>query len=220
MTFLSNSEAIICCAGPSFNVDRFRDMGRVAHIAAISTVMRHLEGLADYWIMVDPPMDKGYFNRNYAPDGGMRWMNDPGLIKVLPDRKKTLPFRDYPSTKLIPYTSGPAAKDAKDGRTFMDGKLPLLRSTHMSLTFAIQWLIHVGYTKLYFAGVDLRSKPKQLRSWHEGSSNLSEATRLNKAHARCLAALKEWIPIGQAKGIEFISLTPNSPINQLMPYHD
>lgn len=216
---------ILAASGPSLNTDKLAET--TLPIAAISTAVRVLP-FANFWFFIDPP------NLNYGPDRGMKFISDPYIRKICPSRRQNtaLISAKHPNLECVEYSTSDEL-DAKNKRRFMDGKMPLLRTNHLSLPFAIQFLVMQGYTRLIFAGVDLNTNTKRPRVWGDfdeqsinkkknptGKMTVANAAFQQNKHNRLFETLKAWAPIAKANGIEFLNWSPGSRLNQIMPWWD
>lgn len=200
------SPVVVACSGPSLCMDRLWDT--TYDICAVSTAIRSLYRAripVEYWAVMDP------INPDHGVEG-VRAAEDGDIIKII-------------SSHDQPYRCGMA--DSR--RTFDGGNVFLPLSHHvvvwpftkqdvpagwLSISLAIAYLVAQGYRTLLFAGCDL----KDINKWHHG--NRKEPFDTSVALDDAFAVIKWWMDwINENNlNIEFRSWTPDSRINELMPF--
>lgn len=200
---------ILACSGPSLRRINLNE----AHceICAISTAIQYVPN-PHFWLFIDT------LNREYGPDRGKGALDDPLVRKVVPEHRQG-DLRQFPrmSVTYAPYNSS----DQDEGRSFLDGKRNYLRLTQKSILFAVQWFCRNGYTQLVFAGCDLHTDIVDPYCWrHKRSLSINRVNIHNEKHAQINTFLQDWQPIARDKGIEFLSWTDLSPINEYMKPYD
>jgi len=196
---------ILACSGPAL---RDIDLAAQPHpICAISTAIQFLPR-PHYWAFVDRP------NREYGPDEGWEIMADQFVRKVCPAYIRDKTHRHIVrNITYVPYSDGLDARQ----RRFLDGGPALLRMTHKSILFAVQWFALNGWTRLVFAGCNLLTDIVDPYCWEvRRTVSQQKVDQQNTDHRQIAAILREWQPIARQRGIEFLSWTPDSPINDFM----
>lgn len=202
---MTQKSIILACSGPSLRAVDVEST-RIP-IAAVSTAIRCFER-PEFWIFVDRP------NPHYGSDRGNKYLNDPAIKKVTQEKlRNKMPA--YPNLHFVGYNSN----GEDEGRSFMDGKAKLLRTCHRSSLFAVQWLIRQGFTRLIFAGVDLKTDPEDPYAY-DATLAPNVAREFNSQHLKELDYLRQWTPQAAMNGITFLSWSPGSPINEFMPAFD
>ena len=205
---------IVCGSGPSLNKVPVREPGYP--LAVISTAIRTITD-PDYWLLVD------MISIN-TPHGeqGMEAAKDPDVRKIVPASRKKL-WEAYPNVETVEQTpEGP-----KHGnRTFLDGKGGVVsgQNLHRSMLFAIQ-VLSARFDTLIFAGCDMGTSPsgvlyshgfvyhERTRPHKRGRSRINSITHALEMEMRRWV---EWAPIARAKGVTWLSWTPDSPINNIL----
>jgi hypothetical protein len=136
---------VIACAGPSLgSVDPWSAGWPVC---AVSTAIRHIPR-PTWWATLDG------LQASHGPEGCDACAS--GEVQVLVPTYKRVPTKGMIQ---VPY----ARRTIEDaGREPFDGRLPLMRSRHLSVLFALQWLAREGHDLIIFAGCELaaaREKP-------------------------------------------------------------
>jgi len=195
---------IVVCSGPSLDMDAVTDAAveEDADVCAISTALRVVM-TPDYWVFLDRP------NRKHGERIAVA-LPDPTITKVT-QSKRYAALCGYPAMVFIPQNR----RTADEGRTFMDGKPGYIRGPNRSILHAVQFLCYEGYKRLIFAGVDLTTTLEQPYC-HDLKIEKRSLELQNDGHRNTLEYLRQWTPIAAERGIRFISMTPNSPINEFM----
>jgi hypothetical protein len=201
---------VLACSGPSLlDIPDLRAPG--FPVAAISTAIQCVKD-PDYWVFLDR------LKYNYGPDKGHIACANHKICKVFGyEKKKSDMLRGFPNVEIVPRN---ATKEQDAGRTFMDGQPKLIRRPIKSILFAVQYFCMQGFDTLIFAGCELKSKPEKARAWMTQEMKGDHLTLYNRGHNDVLNKLREWHPIAKAKGIRWLSWTPDSPINRFMDRYE
>lgn len=202
---------IVCGSGPSlrgvesslFDLD----------VCAVSTAIRYVKA-PTYWCFLDPP------SPDYGDDRGMGVMEDAFVTKVT--KQNHMPnLQHYPSMVFVPR--GKPMDD--EGRRFMDGHPRYIYGVNQSIIMAVQFLVREGFKTLVFAGCDFNTKPddpycyESERYLHRKINMQHTNTVLdlqNQSHGNAVNILRAWTPIAKSNGVRFVSVTPESKINEFM----
>lgn len=201
---------IVIASGPSVtNVNPFC-LGEP--VGMISTVVRNpiVAARCKTWFLADD------LNANHGTDGRIVW-RDPSVEKLVPHWLRAKNGENITRVDYVKSWQYEQKLMKQEGRAYMDGKLPLLRDTHKSITFAIQWLATQGYRTIVICGCDLRTGPRTNQKYayyvKPGDRNLNSMTRsLRKTYEsmqRMHAAAKE-------RGIHLVSWSPGSRLDEFM----
>ena len=203
---------IVCGSGPQLNKVPVREPGYP--LAVVSTAIRTIMD-PDYWLLVD------IINTPHG-DQGKEAAKNPDVKKIVPHNRMKL-WEAYPNIEGVHQTpEGP-----KHGnRTFLDGKGGVIsgQNLHRSMLFALQ-VLSARFDTLIFAGCDMGTNPSGVLYSHgfvypeRQKPHRRRRSRINSiTHALDMEMRRweEWAPIARAKGVTWLSFTPDSPINNLM----
>ena len=188
-----SSICVLACSGPSLNqVDVF-SLG--LPVVAVSTAIRSIPK-PNYWILAD------YLNEMHGENGKLAYSNE-NIIKVVPDNKISGDV-DPKSMVLCKYDTSTRWPDLH--RHLFTGNEPFVRGPHKSVTFAIQWLHHVGVKKVIWAGNDLTATSmKGKYSYEVQDFDMKKEYNYMKTLDQTADALKKWYPIATQRGFEWYS---------------
>lgn len=202
---------LVCGSGPSLrNVESEMFDGDVC---AVSTAIRFVTQ-PTYWCFLDPP------SPDYGDDRGMGVMGDMFVTKVT-KQNHMHNLQHYPSMVFVPR--GKPLDD--EGRAFMDDKPKYIYGVNQTILMAVQFLVREGFKTLMFAGCDFSTKAddpycyESEKYLHRKINMLHTDSVLslqNQSHGNAVDILRAWTPIAKSKGVRFVSVTPESPINTFM----
>ena len=152
---------ILACSGPSYNKVKDDIHSLNLPIVAVSTTIRLIPE-PDVWVFADN------VNKFHGKQGRKAWLN-PNIHKVIPTgRGKIQKGVEGVNVERVKYSRnakpGQVYKKYVDGklvdkgegvREVFDGKVPIYRGPHKSVTVAIQWLHLVGVKNVIWVGMDL-----------------------------------------------------------------
>ncbi len=197
---------IIACSGPQLNDI---DLPEGVPVCAISTAIQSIRE-PDVWAFIDKPREQ------YGKIKDV--LVNECVLKVCPDYcRRFFHSRDVKNVEYVDYELHKNA--AKATRAIAKKDSAIMKLTHKSVLMATQYLVKAGYTTLYYAGMDLTSQKEQTHSWG-GVCCSDKARRYNRFHDEILKTFTAWVPIVEAMGVKFVSLTPTSPINSIMEPYD
>jgi hypothetical protein len=199
---------VLVCSGPSLNlVDPFL-LG--VPVVVVSTAIRKISN-PHYWILAD------YLNEMHGAEGNAAYQNE-NIVKIVPKGKVNVRH----NALLRNYYDIPYSNTDKTIPNVMDhlfsGQLPLLKGPHKSVTFAVQWLHHVGVKNIIWVGNNLHAA-----SAHEKYAYESTATDLKKSHNYTVTldqvhrALKDWYPKAQSLGHKWYSWKCGEVFEKIVP---
>ena len=204
---------VLACSGPSLNRVDVRAPG--VPVVAVSTAIRNPQLVKpDVWVFADR------LNHNHGQTAKGLW-DHPDVVKVIPEAS-----RDKGGVNIVrvPYLSGRAneRRNKADGRDFMDGKLPLLRDTHKSVTFALGWLSVAGVTEIIICGCDLRvdKLPTEKYGYDLTGRWRRETSRLNQVLASTLQSVRRFAEAAPKHGITLLSWSPGGRTDEFMEIYD
>lgn len=195
------SAVIVCGSGPSLAKVPWYEPDYP--VAAISTAIRWVPE-PDYWLLVDRIKPE-------HGDEGRAAARNPEIKKVIPkDREKV--FRKFPNVETVPrFHPG-----SESGRSFMDGGVGVLTGLNRSMLFGVQWLSK-HFDTLILCGMDLKAKgPAPWVHDFAHPPHGRHVVSMNKNLTKECAQLKQWAPLAKAKGVTWLSWTPESPINRFL----
>lgn len=136
------------------------------------------------------------------------WNVCPGTVKVVvmgPDHKRYNRIKGC--LKEYDVIMRPHRFDGQIG--FTSDKFATGKNTGFC---ALQWAVLLGYKRIYLLGIDLVAKDGK-RHYYGGQGTNPD---------RCLNTFFKWFVMGtqilKQKGIEVISMSPNSRLNDYIPY--
>ena len=198
------ADAYLCCPGPSLksiNPDTLKGRGRV--VFGINTSYPHIK--PDIWMGLD---SIECYDRNILHEPFMKIFRTPFASRMKCDGKMV---KEYPNVYWASVT------EPKDGETMFDRRA---HSSHLvwhksTLMATIHLMIWMGAKNIYFAGCDMGGKQDY---WY-GNTLKRDQKRYNaRLYKLQTAHLRELAEIGKKRGINFFSVTPDSPINDFMEY--
>lgn len=202
---------VLVCSGPSLNLVNPFELG--LPVVAISTAIRKIPN-PHYWILAD------YLNEMHGPEGNSAYQNE-NILKIVPKNKinprHASMIRNY---KDIHYSSTDKTIPNVMDHLF-SGNLPLLKGPHKSVTFAIQWLHHVGVKNVIWVGNNLHAASAQEKYAYE-----STALDLKKSHNYTITldqvhrSLKDWYPKAKSLGYTWYSWKSGDVFEKIVPAFD
>lgn len=194
--------AVLVCHGPSLNaVDTARLAGPGRVVIGINSTYPQVR--PDYWLGMDTP-------ENYP--AALFCESFPKMLRSGTHNKMALEtHRDLPGVHFMDVREVADWQEAVFAAR--DGAPPVWFKD--TFRVAVQFALHLGCTRLVFAGVDLDN----------GQQTYADARALTPAQRSYNAALYaqqwEWlqwfVPAAQARGVACVSLSPGSRIGLLMP---
>ncbi len=202
---------VLVCSGPSLNlVDPFA-LG--VPVVAISTAIRVIKN-PHYWVLAD------YLNEMHGPEGNIAYQNE-NVVKILPTAKinpkhKNI-IRNY---NEILYADSDRGIGDINAHLF-SGNLPMLKGPHKSVTFAIQWLHHVGVKNVIWVGNDLNAKSANEKYAYESTStDLRKSHNYNSTLDQVHQSLKNWYPKAKQLGYTWYSWKCGQIFEQIVSVFD
>ena len=196
------ADAYLCCPGPSLaEVDTSALNGPGRMVFAVTTAYPAVR--PDVWVGTDVP--ECYDRRLWA---------EP-FIKVARGNYRSKrchgrPLRDFPNVFFADIENAPFT-EILDRREH-DATFVWNRNT---FTVALHLVIWMGGRRIFLVGCDFGGK----RDYHD-DRELSEDQRAVNQHlmANLVADLRGLAPAAKERGIEVVSCTPDSPINEFLPF--
>lgn len=196
--------AIIVGAGPSLSqIDTMRLAGAGRVVIGMNSSYPQVR--PDYWLGMDTP-------ENYPPS---LWQESfPKLLRSGSHNARALnTHRDFPGVHFMDVREVPQGWQEAVFQT-RGGAVPVwFKDTFRT---AIQFALHLGCTRLVFAGVDLDTSAAD---YAHAERCLTDAQR--SYNAALYAQQAEWlawfVPAAAQHGIACASLSPASLINRIMP---
>jgi len=201
---------VLACSGPSLFKVNLRSAG--VPIVAVSTAIRNPQlAKPDVWAFADR------LNHNHGDHRTDVW-EDPDVIKIVPAYTRNAGGKNV---IRVPYTHGKGSdrKHMAHGRDYMDGKLPLMRDTHKSVTFALGWLAFTGVKTIIICGCDLRSGRQHDEKYGYpmlGANARRAGSRLNSSLAQTYHSLKQFAKCAEKYGIRLVSWSPGGRTEEFM----
>ena len=183
---------------------------------AVSTSIRNPQlREPDVWAFCDR------MNANHGQHRTQVWNNEK-VLKVVPHYSRDKGGRNV---IRVPYCHGKGTdhKHLANGRKLMDGKLPLMRDTHKSVTFALGWLAFTGVRTIIIAGCDLRCGRKLNEKYGYdlvGSGQRARANRISNSLGVTYQSLKRYAVSAERHGIKLLSWSPGGRIEEFMEKYD
>tara|TARA_Y100000004_G_scaffold126365_1_gene142225 strand:+ start:1 stop:1749 length:1749 start_codon:yes stop_codon:yes gene_type:complete len=218
---------ILACSGPSYNLVKDDLHALNLPIVAVSTTIRLIPE-PDVWVFADN------VNKFHGKQGRKAWLN-PNIHKVIPTgRGKIQKGVEGVNVERVKYSRnakpGQVYKKYVDGklvdkgegvREVFDGKVPIYRGPHKSVTVAIQWLHLVGVKNVIWVGADLTATSIDDKYAYE----TTPYDRTKKAnYLRTLTAteryIRRWWPKAQSKGLKWFSWSPGGHMDNIVPIFD
>jgi hypothetical protein len=202
---------VLVCSGPSLNlVDPF-SLG--LPVVAISTAIRKISN-PHYWILAD------YLNDMHGTEGNIAYQNE-NILKIVPVGKISPKHRQLCRNYTeIPYSDTDRTVGDIHSHLF-SGRLPLLKGPHKSVTFAIQWLHHVGVKNVIWVGNDLNANSAAEKYAYESTStDLRKSHNYNVTLDQVHRSLKEWHPKALELGYKWQSWKCGAVFEQFVPKFD
>ena len=218
---------ILACSGPSFNKvkDDIYDLN--LPIVAVSTTIRLIPN-PDVWVFADN------VNKFHGKPGRQAWLN-PKIHKVIPTGRGKIQKgvegvnvervkysrNAKPGQVFKKYVDGKLVEKGEGSRDVFDGKVPIYRGPHKSVTVAIQWLHLVGVKNVIWVGTDLTANSINDKYAYE----VNDYDRTKKAnYLRTLTAteryIRRWWPKAQSKGLKWFSWSPGGHMDNIVPIFD
>jgi hypothetical protein len=187
---------VLVCSGPSLNLVDPHSLG--LPVVAISTAIRKITN-PHYWILAD------YLNEMHGEEGNIAYQNE-NIMKIIPsgkiNPKHTGVIRNY---QEIQYSDSDRQISDIHAHLFSK-KLPLLKGPHKSVTFAIQWLHHVGVKNVIWIGNDLNAVSADKKYAYESTmTDLRKAHNYNATLDQVHRSLKDWYPKAKQLGYTWFS---------------
>ena len=218
---------ILACSGPSFNKvkDDIYDLN--LPIVAVSTTIRLIPN-PDVWVFADN------VNKFHGKPGRQAWLN-PKIHKVIPTGRGKIQKgvegvnvervkysrNAKPGQVFKKYVDGKLVEKGEGNRDLFDGKVPIYRGPHKSVTVAIQWLHLVGVKNVIWVGTDLTANSINDKYAYE----VNDYDRTKKAnYLRTLTSteryIRRWWPKAQSKGLKWFSWSPGGHMDNIVPIFD
>ena len=198
------ADAYLCCPGPSLkliNPNTIKGKGRV--VFGINTSYPYIK--PDIWLGMDTIE---CYDRNILYEPFMKVFRAPFANSMEFGRK---PVKEFPNVYWA------SVDEVKDGETMYNRRA---HSSHFvwhksTLMVAIHMMIWMGAKNIHLAGCDMGGK----EDYYKGNILTDEQRAYNKRLYRLqVNHLKEIVELGKRHGVNFYSITPDSPINDYMPY--
>lgn len=202
---------VLACSGPSLNlVDPF-ELG--VPVVAISTAIRVINH-PHYWILAD------YLNEMHGEEGMIAYQNE-NITKIIPQTKISGKHSSIIKNYMeIPYCDSDRRITNRDAYVF-SGQLPLLKGPHKTVTFAVQWLHHVGVKKIIWVGNDMQAKsPQEKYAYQSNEVDLRKSHNYTATIDQVFQYLTSWYPIALSRGFEWYSWKCGERFETLVPPFD
>ena len=199
---------VLACSGPSLNtVDPF-SLG--LPVVAVSTVIRKLTK-PDFWIIAD------YLNEMHGEEGTNAY-KDSQIIKVIPEGKLSQGLNAQ-NVVLADYQTNAGYPNLDE--VLFTGNTPFIRGPHKSVTFAIQWLHHVGVKTVIWVGNDLKANSMQEKYCYKVEEyDMKKAYNYDKTLDQTRDALMHWHPIALKRGFQWFSWNCGEVFESIVPKFD
>ena len=196
------TDAYLCCPGPSLaRVDAATLNGPGRMVFAVTTAYPAVR--PDVWVGTDVP--ECYNRRLWA---------EP-FIKVVRGNYGDLVcqgrlLRDFPNVFFADIDNAPFL-EMLDRRSHD----AVFVWNHNTFTTALHLMIWMGARRVFFVGCDFGGAA----DYHDGRK-LAETHRSENRHlyANLVADVRQLAPAAKSRGIELVSCTPGSPLNEFLPF--
>jgi len=194
--------AFLCCPGPSLKCLTVDLCGEGRVVAALNTAYPKIS--PDIWFGMDDPTC--YDSRLLTESFDKFWRG--GYQNRLAKDKRLL---EYPATYFLDCAKGGSIEEIFT-RTLESDHFVWLKNT---LAIAIHYLIWSGVKKIYMVGCDMGGAEDY---WH-GSPLPEEQRKANqKLYREQTVFIRDLQAEGRKLGVEFVSCTENSPLNDFLQY--
>ena len=218
---------ILVCSGPSFNKVKDDIYALNLPIVAVSTSIRLIPD-PDVWVFADN------VNKFHGKEGRKAWLNDD-IHKVIPTGRGKIQKgveginvervkysrNAKPGEVFKKYIDGKLVEKGEGVRDLFDGKVPIYRGPHKSVTVAIQWLHLVGVKNVIWIGADLTATSIDDKYAYQ-VNDYDKTKRAN--YLRTLTAteryIRRWWPKAQSKGLKWFSWSPGGHMDNIVPVFD
>jgi hypothetical protein len=202
---------VLACSGPSLNLVDVFSLG--LPVVAVSTAIRVLKN-PHYWILADN------LNEMHGDEGNIAYQNE-NIVKILPKGKIIGSNGDFiRNYQEFDYVEADRYIPDLNSHVF-SGKLPFVKGPHKSVTFAIQYLHHVGVKNVIWVGNNLQANSATEKYAYESNSmDLRKAYNYNVTLDQVHKQLREWYPLIKAKGFEWYSWKCGDVFEQFVPKFD
>lgn len=198
-------DAYICCPGPSLAsvpVDRLK--GRGCKVIALTTAYPRV--IPDIWFGMDTP---SCYDRNI-------WFES--FMKICRSGNHNMAFQGVPASYFPEVYWADVAEPVTGNEIFShrehDIKFVWYNNT---LATALHVLVWMGVSHFHFIGCDMGGDP----DYHDGRELKPEHRERNRAlYSKQIDFLRKFVKAGVGAGVRCTSCTPDSPINEFMPFVD
>lgn len=198
------ADAYLCCPGPSLaNVDASTLNGPGRLIFAINTAYPKVK--PDYWMGLD---GIECYNK--------RLLHEPFMKVFRGTYYDTMMYRDKPVRKY-PNVFWASMKEPEKGKTLFDyrGHEDHFVWHKNTLAAMLHFMVWMGATRIYLVGCDMGGDKDYYDDRQLSDFQRDYNRRLYKSQ---IEFLKEIASIGIKRGVTIYSCTPDSPINEFLPY--
>jgi hypothetical protein len=203
-----SSACVLACSGPSLNTVDVFSLG--LPVVVVSTAIRRIVN-PNYWILAD------YVNEMHGEEGTAAYANSE-IIKVVPSNKVSQNI-EHRSMVLCEYDT--ATRWPNINELLFNKKEPFLRGPHKSVTFAIQWLHHIGVKTVIWAGNDLSaSSMKEKYCYEVKEFDMKKEYNYQKTLDHTADALEKWYPIALKRGFQWYSWNCGEIFEKFVPKFD
>jgi hypothetical protein len=194
-------DAVLCCPGPSLkNTPYLRGKGR--KVFAINTAYPTVK--PDIWLGMDEPH---CYDANLFDEPFPKILRGPYAKRTHINRE----LRTYPETYFADVKPLPNGKTIFDLRQH-DVNFAWYKHT---LGVALHFMVWMGAKNIYLVGCDLGGA----EDYCHGLELKPEHRKVNRRlYAQQVVFLEEIAQQGKKYGVTLHSSTPNSPINEFLPY--
>lgn len=201
----NQNTAIIVCPGPSFkkiDIEKLKGPGKTT--MGMNTSYPYF--VPDMWVGMDDPR---CYQRDLFVQPFPKFLRGPLYEKN---------FQDYQVKEMPNVHYVNVNKCKKEAFWKMSGRnVPQFPWHNNTFTIAFSILVHMGFKNIYLAGCDLNNGKS---SYFHQDTNLEGV--LKERNTKLYSVLYDWlewfVPSAREKGIRVRSLSPDSIINNLMPF--
>lgn len=203
-------QVVVACSGPSLlKVDVWKPGWPVVAISTAIRARPFLERPPDYWCLCDRP------HPAHGENHRKLWC-DASLPKIVPSHPI---MKGGNNVTRVPYAKGKdEAALLKKGRDWMDGKEPVLRDKHKSVTFCLGWLSTVGVQEIILCGMDLKTGKQQglQYAYKHGRGQRGLSSQAGHLNQTFQSMKLKYVPSAKRHGIRLIAWSPGGLINKIV----